>query len=155
MRREDFELDASQIEWVEHGGDPAQPTVTIDFHGEATLLRERLADSDGGYLDADGTDVAFRLREPAEDGSAEGVVSVTNRVTGDFVFELNVDAADVFRFVEAAREYGKREDGSHYRVVIREDGEELLSYEKDTFLVYNEEGDLLRSKSIIPSGVEL
>lgn len=154
MRREDFELDASQIGWVDSGADPAQPTVTIDFHGEATQLRERLSDGAGGFLDADETDVAFRLRESDEEPPT-GVVAVTDRLTGDFVFELNVDADDVFRFVEAAREYGKRTGDTHYRVVIHEDGEELLTYEKDTFLVYNEEGDLLRSKSVIPSGVEL
>jgi hypothetical protein len=30
-----------------------------------------------------------------------------------------------------------------------------VEYEKSTFLVYNDQGDLLRTHSLIPSGVEL
>jgi hypothetical protein len=85
------------------------------------------------------------------------VVSVTNRITGDFVLELNEDAEDVLRFVRAARRYGESTDDGdgRYRVEIRVDGEELVVYEKSTFLVYSSDGDLLRSHSLIPSGVEL
>jgi len=30
-----------------------------------------------------------------------------------------------------------------------------MTYDKGTFLVYDDEGELLRSQSLIPSGVEL
>jgi hypothetical protein len=156
MRRDYFELAAENVDWVETGEDPAQPTVHIDFHGPEGMLRERLTDTDGDLLDAERTDVSFRLHDDPNDPDATGVVAVTNRVTGDFVLELNEDVDDVLRFIRAAREYGKQADGDgRYRVHITIDDEHVVTYDKRTFLVYDAEGNLLRNESLIPSGVEL
>ncbi|MFC6717424.1 DUF5793 family protein [Natrialbaceae archaeon GCM10025810] len=155
MRREHFTLDVSNIDWVESDGEPRKPAVSIDFTGPATMLRERLTGPDGDLLAADETDVAFRLRDPLGE-DAEGVVSVTDRITGEFVLELNEDAEDVLRFIRAARGYGEREsDEGRYDVEISLDGEPFVEYDKRTFLVYDREGNLLRHHSLIPSGVEL
>ncbi|MFB6068644.1 MAG: DUF5793 family protein [Halobacterium sp.] len=157
MRRDYFELDVTNIDWVDGGGDPRKPNVSIEFTGAAEDLRARLTDHHGELLDAAETDAAFRLTDDVDDPDATGVVSVTNRITGDFVLELNQDADDVLRFVRAARRYGEATDDGEgrYRVEISVDGEELVVYEKSTFLVYSEDGDLLRGQSLIPSGVEL
>lgn len=156
MRREYFTLDVRGIDWVEKGGEPATPTVVIDFEGPVDELEERLTGFDGERLSASQTDVALRLQGDVEAPGTTGVVSVTNRVTGDFVLELNEEAEDVLRFIRAARAYGKEaESDERYRVLIRVEGEELITYEKSTFLVYDEEGNLLRQHSLIPSGVEL
>ncbi|MFB6100944.1 MAG: DUF5793 family protein [Haloplanus sp.] len=156
MRRDHFELEAHDIDWVETGDQPAEPQVVIDFTGSEDALTERLTDDEGDLLGADETDVAFRLQDPLDDPEATGVVSVTDRVTGDFLLELNADADDVLRFVRAAREYGKSNDGGgQYRVSLRIDGDPLATYSKSTFLVYDANGSLLRSESLIPSGVEL
>jgi len=130
----------------------AQITVT----GTTDQLQERLTSADGNRLTADMVDVAFRLTESiAEDPEAEGVVSVANRLTGDFIFETNEDADDVFQFIHAASEYGRKTDSNgRYRIEIVVDGE-TVTYDKGTFLVYDDEGDLLRGQSLIPSGVEL
>lgn len=155
MRRDYFEL---TVEGVGDGaGEPTTPRVRIDFHGPEGLLRDRLSNADGDLLSADEIDVAFRLREPLEVGTAEGVVGVTNRFTGDFVLELNETADDVLPFIRAARESVDAGDGddARYRVDIDLDGDRLVSYDKETFLVYDHEGNLLRSESLIPSGVEL
>jgi len=157
MRRDYFTLAVSDVDWVDEGGTPAKPTVRIDFDGPASTLREGLTGADDEFLDADGTDVAFRLQSPIDDPDATGVVSVTNRVTGDFILELNEDADDVLAFIRAARRYGEESaaDDGRYEVRIHVDGEELVVYDKRTFLVYNSEGNLLRQHSLIPSGVEL
>jgi hypothetical protein len=156
MRRDHFELEADNIDWVETGDPPAEPQVIIDFNGPRETLTDRLTDAEGNLLEASETDVAFRLQDPLDDPDAAGVVSVTDRVTGDFLLELNEEAEDVLRFVRAAREYGKSmDDGGRYSVVIRIDGETVATYAKSTFLVYDANGSLLRSKSLIPSGVEL
>lgn len=158
MRRDYFELDVRNVNWVDSGGEPSKPLVRIDFHGPDGMLRERLTGVDGELLAAKETDVAFRLQGPHEDDpEAPGVVGVTNRVTGDFVLELNEEADDVLQFIRAAREYGRNsgDDDGRYRVEIRIDGEPLADYEKRTFLVYDADGNLLRRKSLIPSGVEL
>jgi hypothetical protein len=156
MRRDHFELEAHNIDWVETGDQPAEPQVVIDFNGPKETLTDRLTDTEGTRLEASETDVAFRLQDPLDEPDATGVVSVTDRVTGDFLLELNEDADDVLRFVRAAREYGQStDDGGRYSVVIRVGGETLATYSKSTFLVYDANGSLLRSKSLIPSGVEL
>ena len=156
MRRDYFELDVRNIDWVDADGEPSKPTVHIEFHGPEELLRERLTDVDGDLLDAQETDVAFRLQGSLDDPETSGVVGVTNRITGEFVLELNEDAEDVLRFIRAARAYGQAADGDgQYRVEIHIDGEEDVVYDKSTFLVYDEEGSLLRGESLIPSGVEL
>lgn len=156
MRRDHFTLDVDDVDWVETDGEPRKPSVSIDFTGPATDLRERLTGPDGEFLDAGETDVALRLQGSLGDG-VEGVVSVTNRVTGDFIIELNEDATGVLRFIRAARGYGEvaTDDEGRYEVLIAVDGEELVTYDKRTFLVYDCDGNLLRQHSLIPSGVEL
>jgi hypothetical protein len=156
MRRDYFTLDVRNISWVEDDGSPEKPTVTIEFDGPASTLRERLTGPEDEFLAATETDVAFRLQSSLGD-DASGVVSVTNRLTGDFILELNEDADDVIRFIRAAREFGKDADADegHYHVDIHVEGDPLVEYDKNTFLVYNESGNLLRQHSLIPSGVEL
>ncbi len=158
MRREHFDLDVRNLDWLTAGGDPEQPVAHIQFSGPKDELIERLTATDGSPLDAGEIDVAFRLRDPFEESTAAaGVVGVANRFTGDFVFETNESAEDVFEFIHAAREYGQqanRPDG-RYRIELSIVGDETVTYEKGTFLVYDDTGDLLREQSLIPSGVEL
>lgn len=157
MRRDYLTLVVENIDWVDAEDDPKQPLVRIDFSGPEELLDERLTGFEGQLLDAGETDVAYRLQSPLEEADATGVVSVTNRITGDFILELNEAAADVMHFIDAAREYGKQSEDvtGRYRVEISVNGESLVAYEKSTFLVYDQNGNLLRSESLIPSGVEL
>ncbi len=156
MRREHFTLDVSDVDWVETDGEPTQPSVTIDFTGPETWLTERLSGPGGEPLGAEETDAALRLQGPVSDADTVGVVSLTNRVTGDFVLELNEDARDVLRFIRAARRYGKAASGDgRYQVTITVDGELFVEYDKRTFLVYDDDGNLLRQHSLIPRDVEL
>ncbi|XVH31169.1 DUF5793 family protein [Haloferacaceae archaeon DSL9] len=157
MKREQFVLDVTNVDWVEAGGEPKQPCVEIDFTGPKETFLSRITKSNGELLAAKETDVAFRLVDHRQDPDAAGVVSVTNRLTGDFILELNVDAASVFQFIKAAREFGKRANGreGRYRAQLRTGGDSVVDYEKGTFLVYDAAGDLLRKDSLIPSGVEL
>jgi hypothetical protein len=155
MRRDYFTLDVRNLE-ADASDERGIPTVTIDFTGPGEQLTERLTDEAGDVLVADELDVSYRLHGPVDDPETEGVVAVTNRVTGDFVLELNADAGNVTRFVDAARAYGKdTDDGKRYRVEVAIDGEPFATYEKSTLLVYDADGGLLRGHSLIPSGVEL
>lgn len=156
MRRDYFELEVTNIDWLAEGSEPVQPLVEIEFSGPGDTLRERLSDTDGELLDGKGVDVAFRLQDDLDaDSAAPGVVAVTNRITGDFVLELNETADDVLRFIEAARAYSETDEEGGYRVTVSIDGEALVKYEKRTLLVYDAEGEFLREESLIPSGVEL
>lgn len=157
MRREDFTLTVSHVKWVSTGGAPEQPHVRIDCHGADTQLVNRLTGPDNELLTNEETDVAFRLHDPIDDENPAGVVSVTNRITGSFILELNEFVEDVLQFIQATREYGastENGDGT-YQVEIFVDDEPLVTYEKSTFLIYDPDGNLLRSQSLIPSGIEL
>ncbi len=130
-----------------------RPVLTIDYDGPADGLSERLTKGDSLLGESD-VDVAYRLKDDGD--AAEGVLAVADRVTGEYVLELNAEAADVFALVEAAREFGQRADTEDsYRIVVESDGDHLITYDKATLLVYDHEGELLRSRSLIPSGVEL
>lgn len=157
MRRDYFELDVSNIDWVEADGDPEQPLVEIAFTGPEESLRDRLSDAENNLLDSEDVDVAFRLQGSlASDTEAPGVVGVTNRLTGEFILELNETADDVLRFIRAARSYGEAAgDDGCYRVIITTGDERLVEYEKRTLLVYDADGEMLRDESLIPSGIEL
>jgi hypothetical protein len=152
MRRDYFTLDVSNVD----GEAETAPVVRIDFDGPSEQLTDRLTDDAGDLLAAEELDVAYRLHGPVNDEDTTGVVAVTNRVTGEFILELNADARDVVRFVDAARAYGKTTDtDTRYVVEVAVDGDPLGEYEKSTLLVYDPEGGLLRQHSLIPSGVEL
>jgi hypothetical protein len=144
MRRDYFTLDV----------DTSRPTpvATVEFDGPEGLLGERLTAESGDPLDAADVDISFRLREPMAD-DAEGVLGVSNRYTGEFLFELNATADVVLGLVSAARASDDDADG-RFRLVVRHDTT-LLEFDVDTLLVYDENGGLLRRHSLVSSGVEL
>jgi hypothetical protein len=150
MRRDYFTLDVDGVD----GADSDRPAISIAYEGPAEQLEERLHKGDS-ILEADEIDVAYRLQDEIDD-DPDGVLAVADRVTGEYVFELNAAAEAVFEFVDAAREFGDAgESEGRYRVVVENDGEQLATYDKSTLLVYDADGTLLRSRSLIPSGVEL
>jgi hypothetical protein len=150
MRRDYFTLD------VDTAGEDGKPTVTIEFDGPSGPFEERLTDETGSLLDAAQVDVSYRLRTAEATPDGTGVLSLTNRITGDYVLEANVDAGVVLELVEAARA-AESDDGEEgcYRVVVATTDERRLVHEKSTLLVYDDSGDVIRRHSLIPSGVEL
>lgn len=148
MRRDYVTLDVRHTD----ADDDVVPTVALTVDEATDLLDERLLGDD--RIDADGIDAAFRLRTAVDDDDADGVFSLSNRITGEFVLEVNADASDVLEVVDLARTDDANGEGC-YRIEIRHEGEQLAVYEKRTLLVYDSAGSLLRQHSLIPSGVEL
>ncbi len=157
MRRDYFTLDVRDVDWVEADDLPEKPSVIIDFEGPASLLQERITGERAALLDETEIDVSFRFLTPLDEDDAEGVVSVTNRVTGDYILELNTPAERIIDFIRTAAEYGRSvsEKDHRYDIELRIEGAPVVTYEKRTFLIYNRDGNLLREYSLIPSGVEL
>jgi hypothetical protein len=143
MRREYFTLHTQP-------GDDAKPTISIEYDGPEADLQSVLRDDAGEVLPAEALDVTCRLLDDGTEGAC--VVGLTHRLTGEFLLEVNADARAVLDLVDAARANGD-EDAS-YRVRV-ESEETSVSYDKETLLVYDGEGNLLRGRSLIPSGVEL
>jgi len=150
MRRDHVTLDTRHT----GAGDDRVPTVRVTVDEPTDRLDERLLTADGERLEADGIDAAFRFRTLVDAEDAEGVFSLSNRVTGEFVLEANADARALLQLVDAACT-DDANGGGRYRVVVRRDGDQFAAYQKRTLLVYDREGSLLRGHSLIPSGVEL
>ncbi|MFC7077599.1 DUF5793 family protein [Haloarcula halophila] len=140
MRRDYFTVD------IESESPDGTPTVRIDYDGPDGELRERLT-TGADVLDASEIDVTFR-RQP---DASTGVLSLTNRLTGEYVLEANATTELVDSLIEAAED---REDG-HYEVRLTDSTGKSRVYEKRTLLVYDHDGSLLRQRSLIPGGVEL
>jgi hypothetical protein len=129
--------------------DRSPPTVVVRFDGPTGTLTDRLADD--GVPASDDVDASFRLQGPVDGEDTEGAFSLTRRLTGEYLLEANAEAAAVLDVVGAAR----NSDDTSYRIrIVRPDADPVV-YEKETLLVYNDQGSLLRQHSLIPSGVEL
>lgn len=155
MRRDYFDLDVTDAGWVDSDGSPAMPRLVISYNGPRDTLRSVLTAEDAPR-DADTIDVAFRLQDAIDTEDAEGVLSVSDRLTGDFLIELNAGVDPVMTFLRAARRYCESDADAEgrYTLEVRHD-DATITFEKDTFLVYNADGSLMRQHSLIPSGVEL
>jgi hypothetical protein len=158
MRRDQFTM-------AVQNPDGRPPTLDIVYDGPADELGERLGE-DREQLTADDLDAAFRLLAPSgTDGDdsdstgdttntdeTEGVFSLTHRLTGSYLLEVNADAEAMRALVSAAREV---DEDARYRVRIRREDGDTTVYEMSALFVYDSEGELLRQRSLIPSGVEL
>lgn len=154
MRREEIRLEVSNVAWLDAGGEPSQPTLTI--RASADALGDQLDQSSDGSLSGTNVDVTFRFQGTADEGDARGVLAISNRVTGEFLLEANVSGTEIMGFVAAARRYAEwTDDGAHYRTRIAAGEETVVDFVKRTLLVYSNDGELLRQRSLIPSGVEI
>jgi hypothetical protein len=134
---------------VDAGGRPA---VTVESDGPEGLARDRLTGSAG--RENGGVDVALRLQEPP-DGDRRGVLAVTARATGEFLLEADLSpaaTADLLAALDGRSADADEADG--YRLAVTDAGE-TYAFEKRTLLVYDGDGDLARSLSLIPGEVEL
>jgi len=156
MRRDDFRLEFSNVAWLEEGEEARQPTLTIRTDEDSEPLRERLDGDVDGTLSAGDVDVTFRFTGDVDEEDTRGVLAIANRVTGEFLLEVNASGADVVQFVSAARRYVERtDDAERYRTRVLAGEEPIVDFEKRTLLVYSVDGELLRQHSLIPSGVEI
>lgn len=149
MRRDHFTVAARHVSSEE----PTEPTLAIEYNGPQETLTDQLTDADGELFVADDVDAAFRLQDARDDEDATGVFSLTHRITGEYLLEVNADADDVLALVDTAR--NRSEDDASYRIHITRADDNPVVYEMGSLLVYDNDGDLLRQHSLIPSGVEL
>jgi len=100
MRRDYF---TTRFDGVD-SDETSKPVLVVSYEGPDEQLRERLETVGGS--DGDGIDITYRLRDGVKADDADGVLGFTNRITGEYVLEVNIDADAVFSFVDAAVEYG-------------------------------------------------
>lgn len=156
MRHDKYDLDVTNVGWIDTSDAPAQPTLTIRYADSRVHLEPRITKSDSTLLDADEIDVTFRFQSPISDVETHGVLAVSNNVTGDFVCEVRTDAASIQELVQAARRYAEvTGHATAYVVRLWSDEGLTVAYEKGILLVYGPDGTLLRHHSLIPNGIEI
>lgn len=150
MRRDHFTV-------AVRDADTGQPMLDISYHGPSELLRQQLTDDTGDVFEPGTVDAAFRLQDSLGESGADGVFSLTHRLTGEFLLEVNMAAAEVLSLIDSVRGDSDDEEGegSSYRIRIDPDEGDRIELEKEALFVYDADGDLLRQRSLIPSGVEL
>lgn len=156
MRRDYFTLQVRDIDWLEEDTEPQLPRLRILYEGPIEPFLDGFT-RDEALVPPEEVDVAFRLQGPMDDPDATGVLSLTDRYTGEFLLELNATVDTMVGFLRAARRYGETvaDSSGRFEVDIQADDDKRISYEKRTLLVYYEDGSLARKHSLIPSGVEL
>jgi hypothetical protein len=146
---------------------PDDPTLRIAYDGPADDIARRFTDRSEELYAAADIDAAFRLTDPVEEPDATGVLSLSHRVTGEFLLEANAPAGQILDLIAAARD-GEEQS---YAVRVKVDNIDLertdaaasgvdadeagLTYELQALFVYDTSGELLRQHSLIPSGVEI
>lgn len=145
MRRDYFEVKFNGVD--EPSND--RPVIEISYDGPDGELADRLK-TDDGSLDTSELDVTYRLTADA-DGEATGVLSIANRITGDFVLETNADPGSIDSLVSIASDG----DDTDYRIRLTDSDGKSTVYDKELLLVYDQSGSLCRSESLIPGSVEL
>jgi len=143
MRRDYFTIDIRP-----EPDDDGIPTIAIEYTGPSGGLRDRLTETAETTLDSSELDVAFRHQADSEGG----VLSLTDRMTGEFIFEVAATVEALDALVSAAQ---RRDGDGTYEVRLTDSDGKSLVYEKEILLVYDEEGSLLRQRSLIPGSVEL
>ncbi|QSG05189.1 DUF5793 family protein [Halapricum desulfuricans] len=140
MRREEFTTTVDTDDRI--------PRLTVQFAGTPETLRDRLAEY-GQPLDVSDLDVSYRHTSTDE----PGVLSVSHRLTGEFAFEAPLEPSALRSLVAAT---SRREEGDRNYCLRVEPGDgDPVEFEKETLLVYDEDGNLDREHSLIPGGVEL
>lgn len=156
MQFSKLSIDLVDTEWVEREEAPKQPRFTIRYDGPVDGIIDgfwpphRL-----GYSPGD-LDVFFRYQDSDSPVINSVVVSVCDRLTGDYLLEIKTSAKFIQKFAHAMRRYADSIDETiSYSVEIWSGAGLRSVFEKETFLVYRPNGTLLRHQSVIPTGVEL
>ncbi|MGM0371991.1 MAG: DUF5793 family protein [Halobacteriota archaeon] len=156
MLREDITLQTRYVEADPGGETQPLPTIRLQYDGPSADLESALEGADGSMLQAADIDVTVRLQGEIDDRNPEGVVGVSDRLTGDYVCEFNVEGREIFEFLAAAKRRAESVDSTpKYRIQLCAGETPVRTYETDTFLVYTSDGTLRESESLIPAGVEL
>lgn len=134
-----------------------KPTLDIAYDGPRETLTGQLTDTDSELLTVDAIDAAFRLQDTLHEDDAMGVFSLTHRLTGEYLLEVNIDARDVLALVQHTRDASEDEDSDEtsYCIQIQREDDETIVYDMSSLFVYDADGELLKQHSLIPSGVEL
>ena len=142
--------------WLDNGSTPSQPCLRLHVTLSSDDLAERFQAGDGSTYRPSDLDLYFRDRSSSRAAVEDGILTVSDRLTGDLVLEAVVSASVIEQFVSAVRQYAARTGNEcKYTVELQREGTISTSFKKQIFIVYNAENDLLRERSVIPKHMQL
>lgn len=155
MQREQlwFEVEKTCRTDAEEGS--GRPVLRIQFEGARTHLTDQLRAQLRTGTSAEDIDISFRSLGPSTTAE-RGVLAVTDRVTGDYIFECEGDVELIHDLIKTVGEYADSPgETTAYAVEIRARNDVVSEFSKEVLLVYTADGTLLRDKSLIPGHIEM
>lgn len=122
-------------------------TLRIEWTGSESQLKTVFECPVRDRYTAADIDIAYRMQPSRFPAASGGVLSLTDAMTGTYLFEINVSTSLIEKLVQTA------DDG--YVVKLCYDDETIATVPKETLLVYGADGILLRERSLIPDSVEI
>lgn len=148
-----FEVDRTGRTDAEEGFD--QPVLRIQFEGAQTQLADQLTAQLREGTTAEDIDISFRFLGPSTKAQ-RGVLALTDRVTGDYMFECDGDGEPIHDLIQTVRERADSTgETAAYAVEIRARNGVVSDFSKEVLLVYTADGTLLRHDSLIPGHIEM
>lgn len=155
MRRTDFAVTLDNTEWLDTGRQPESPQLVIQYDGSEIALAKRFLGTDGSGYTPDELDLFYREQVSDSPLTSNGVLGVSDRITGEYLFEINTSTAVIEEFAYAIRQYAEAsETPARYEVALWVEDSEVAVFTKETFLVYQPDGTLLRHQSLTPRSIE-
>jgi len=155
MPRDQFQVEIRNTAGSNTAAISEQPALILGFEGSRAEFSELVAEELRESLVTEEIDASFRYLSPGHRAD-EGVIGLTDRVTGAYVLEAKVAAEPIREVVQAVREYAEQTgQDARYRVAIQTETKTVAAFDKELLAVYDADGTLLRHDSLIPTGVEL
>jgi hypothetical protein len=154
MQQKDLSLDTEHTGWVTSGRMPEQPWFVVEYDGNRSAFVERFRQPGAGLYAGSDLDFFYRY-QPSDHALSGGVFAVSDRITGDLLLEIAVSPGRIEQFMSAIRQYvGLTENNPTYRVKLCTETQ-IADFEKEVFLVYGADGELIRQRSLIPDWIEM
>lgn len=123
-------------------------TIQIEWSGSKDQLKAAFESLVRDQYSPTDIDIAYRMQQPSHHPAASGgVLSLTDALTGTYLFEVTVSPSSIEELVQTA------DDG--YVVKLRYNDKTIATVPKETLLIYGADGTLLRERSLIPDSVEI
>ena len=146
----DWKFRTNRVDWAHSKGSPKVPALVVIFEGRSLACIDRLREFSVDESLPEQLDVLFRVN--LEDPDIPGVLGIGNRLTGDYLLEIEVDRTRIFRFVDVVHRYADETGrGVQYDLWISSGDGLVMDYALQVLQVYSYDGDIIRNRSILPT----
>jgi len=156
MEGRNLTLKTKNVDCVEARDAPKTPALRIQFDDSDSGIPERFEDPVTGHAFPDDIEVTFRLLGSSDGSDTRGMLAISHSLTGEYLLELETSENRMTDFVNAVHWYAEKKDAQvQYEVWLCTEEGLIWDYEKHGLLVRGDDGNLLRSRSLIPTWLEV